>query len=155
VDLSRTYLEWAGENFRLNGFAAVFESGRRDAPGAHRLIRADALSFVERAAARGRRWDLVILDPPAFSNSKKMKGSLDIRRDHRELLARSLALLENGGSLYFSTGARRFTLDAGYFSPDAFPGVTIKDIRHSLSCEDFRGKKAPASYLFQKTDSST
>ncbi|MDR1420184.1 MAG: class I SAM-dependent methyltransferase [Treponema sp.] len=169
VDLSNTYLRRAADNFRLNGFAAVFENNPFDMKGAnmknasfpHRLIRADALLFSRIAAAAGRRWDLVILDPPAFSNSKKMKTSLDIKRDHRELVAQSLALLERGGSLLFSTGAKGFTLDRDYFSSrSGFPGLEIRDLGNLVSGEDFRGKKAPACYLFsldgfQKTDSST
>jgi 23S rRNA G2069 N7-methylase RlmK/C1962 C5-methylase RlmI len=161
VDLSNTYLRRAADNFRLNGFTAAFEgdpfntrsvntkNGKvKNASIRHHLIRADALLFLKLAASR--RWDLVILDPPAFSNSKKMQTSLDIKRDHRELVAQSLALLEKGGSLFFSTGAKGFTLDRDYFSPQGFPGVEIRETGDLFPGEDFRGKKAPACYRLDR-----
>jgi 23S rRNA G2069 N7-methylase RlmK/C1962 C5-methylase RlmI len=140
VDLSNTYLDWAKENFRLNGFTA----------SSHRLIRADALSFLDQADAAKRRWDLVILDPPAFSNSKKMRVTLDMRRDHGELIARCLKLLSPGGKLFFSAGAKNFRPE---FS--AFPGFAAEDLRTRAADEDFPLARAPACFLFQNTDSST
>jgi 23S rRNA G2069 N7-methylase RlmK/C1962 C5-methylase RlmI len=160
VDLSNTYLAWAGVNFSLNGFRAETVSEREALyPAAlaaheirvrHRLIRADALSFLEHAAAAKRKWDLVIMDPPAFSNSKKMTSTLDIKRDHRELAASALRLLAPAGRLYFAAGVKNFRLDA-----NGFPGFKAEDIRTRQADEDFPPNKAPSCYVFQNTDSST
>jgi 23S rRNA G2069 N7-methylase RlmK/C1962 C5-methylase RlmI len=166
VDMSRTYLEWAAVNFALNGFETRTLQGRdlrpRAAPGdrlstlpsSHdlplegrlpfRLIREDALRFIGEAQKAGLTWDLIILDPPAFSNSKKMDGALDIRRDHRELIARTLALLTPGGTLWFSANAHNFRLE-----PRDFPLAEIEDITEQLREEDFRGKKIPVCYRFR------
>lgn len=101
VDLSNTYLDWAARNFRLNGLA----------PDAHRLERADCREWLAAAAAAGRRFDLVFLDPPTFSNSKRMDGVLDVQRDHAALVDACMAVLAPGGLLLFSTNAQRFRLD--------------------------------------------
>lgn len=100
VDLSRTYLDWAGRNLALNGFA-----GRR-----HELIQADCLTWPREVAGR-RGWGLILLDPPSFSTSKRMTGTLDIQRDQALLLRDALRLLEPGGILIFSNNLRRFRLD--------------------------------------------
>ncbi|MDR2370196.1 MAG: class I SAM-dependent methyltransferase [Treponema sp.] len=159
VDLSNTYLAWAGVNFSLNGFRAETVSEREAlypaaaAPGIrvrHRLIRADALLFLKHAAAAKRKWDLVIMDPPAFSNSRKMASTLDIKRDHRELAASALRLLAPGGRLYFAAGVKNFRLET-----NGFPGFRAEDIRARAADEDFPPNKAPSCYVFQNTDSST
>jgi 23S rRNA (guanine2445-N2)-methyltransferase / 23S rRNA (guanine2069-N7)-methyltransferase len=99
VDLSATYLDWAAENFRVNGLARE----------SHELVRADCREWL--AEARAASWDLIFLDPPTFSNSKRMTGVLDTQRDHMELLAQCMRLLAPGGLLLFSTNAQRFRLD--------------------------------------------
>jgi 23S rRNA G2069 N7-methylase RlmK/C1962 C5-methylase RlmI len=144
VDMSNTYLDWAGTNFALNGLEARPVSP--DAPGGgnealppFRLVRADALRFLADAASK--RWDLIILDPPAFSNSKKMTGALDLKRDHRSLISRCLRRLSPGGRLLFSAHAKGFALD-----PEDFPGTTLEDLRERIRDEDFAGKRLPAVY---------
>ncbi len=99
VDMSATYLDWAARNFALNGLA-------RDR---HELLQADCLKFI--AEARPAQWDLVFLDPPTFSNSKRMEGVLDTQRDHAGMIAQCMRLLAPGGLLVFSTNAQRFRLD--------------------------------------------
>lgn len=99
VDLSNTYLEWARDNFALN---------RLD-PGRHRLVRDDCLRWLETA---GAEFDLIFLDPPTFSNSKKMADTLDVQRDHGRLIRLAMARLAPGGTLVFSNNQRRFMLDA-------------------------------------------
>jgi 23S rRNA G2069 N7-methylase RlmK/C1962 C5-methylase RlmI len=145
VDLSNTYLEWGAANFALNGLSARFAAPR--GTGMTRepfsLVRADALSFIETAEREGLSWDLIILDPPAFSNSKKMKRDLDTKRDHAGLIRRCLGLLRTGGKLLFSTGSRRFRIDSG-----AFRGAVVEDMRSSFSDEDFPEARAPACFLF-------
>jgi len=101
VDLSRTYLEWAQRNLALNGLA---EHG-------HALVQADCREWLaERDAAR-EQFDLIFLDPPTFSNSKRMEGILDVARDHPALLAACARLLAPGGLILFSTNAQRFRID--------------------------------------------
>lgn len=101
VDLSNTYLDWAARNFAINGM-----DRQRFA-----LIRADVTAWLELARAERRRYGLIVLDPPAFSNSKAMDGVLDIQRDHAALVGAARALLDAGGELYFSTNLRTFRLD--------------------------------------------
>jgi 23S rRNA (guanine2445-N2)-methyltransferase / 23S rRNA (guanine2069-N7)-methyltransferase len=106
VDLSRTYLDWAERNLALNNFAT------RD----HRLVQADCREWLA-DAARGLekyrdQYDLIFLDPPTFSNSKRMEGVLDIARDHAALIDSCMTVLAPGGLLVFSSNAQKFKLDA-------------------------------------------
>jgi len=103
VDLSHTYLDWAGRNFALNGL----ESSK------HQLVRADCREWLASARHKRERFDLVFLDPPTFSNSKRMQTVLDIRRDHASLADACAALLAPGGMLVFATNAQRFKIDEG------------------------------------------
>jgi 23S rRNA (guanine2445-N2)-methyltransferase / 23S rRNA (guanine2069-N7)-methyltransferase len=102
VDMSATYLDWAKNNLSANGF-----SGRE-----HELIQADCISWLKAAVAERRAYDLIFLDPPTFSNSKRMDDILDVQRDHAALIDASMALLAPGGKLVFSTNAQKFKLDA-------------------------------------------
>ncbi|MDR0400900.1 MAG: class I SAM-dependent methyltransferase [Treponema sp.] len=148
VDLSNTYLDWGRRNFALNGLR-----GGGAERGPFRFIRADALRFLEEAAGKGRTWDLIIMDPPAFSNSKKMAGTLDIRRDHPALIAGCLKLLSPEGRLWFSAGASRFRL-RGEAIEDLLrrqggPGgrgsrrLRIEGPGDNIVDEDFRGRRPP------------
>ena len=101
VDLSRTYLQWARRNLDLNGIARE----------PHELIQADCRQWLEEAIAARERYDLIFLDPPTFSNSKRMQGVLDVSRDHGALIDLSTQLLRPEGLLVFSTNAQRFRLD--------------------------------------------
>lgn len=135
VDLSNTYLDWGKINFALNGLELSDKLS---------LIKGDVLQFFDQTKIKKSRWDMIILDPPSFSNSKKMRETLDIRRDYRELIEKSLSLLSPGGTLYFSTNAKGFTLQN-----EDFPGLILKDLRKELMDEDFRGKRIPASYTLK------
>lgn len=101
VDLSHTYLEWARRNLELNGCAAA----------RHSLQQADCREWLSSAARSAERYDLIFLDPPTFSNSKRMAGVLDVERDHAELIDGCAGLLAPGGLLIFSTNSQRFRLD--------------------------------------------
>ncbi|HEY1725932.1 MAG TPA: bifunctional 23S rRNA (guanine(2069)-N(7))-methyltransferase RlmK/23S rRNA (guanine(2445)-N(2))-methyltransferase RlmL [Steroidobacteraceae bacterium] len=101
LDLSSRYLHWAADNLRLNGIDL----------SRHRLERADCLEWLRTAAERAERFDLIFLDPPTFSNSKRMQGVLDVQRDHVELIAGSMRVLAPEGLLVFSTNAQRFRPD--------------------------------------------
>jgi len=103
VDLSRTYLEWGQRNLALNALAG----------GAHAWVQADCREWLTDAARGSERFDLVFLDPPTFSNSKRMQGVLDIERDHPELIDACARLLAPEGLLIFSTNAQRFRLQEG------------------------------------------
>ncbi|WP_217909880.1 bifunctional 23S rRNA (guanine(2069)-N(7))-methyltransferase RlmK/23S rRNA (guanine(2445)-N(2))-methyltransferase RlmL [Pseudenhygromyxa sp. WMMC2535] len=127
VDLSRNYLEWAKRNLALNGFSSAGpdedELARAGRKGRHELIRADVLEWLEQ---QKRRWGLIICDPPSFSNSKRMDRTLDVQRDHIELIRACARLLEDDGVLIFSTNKRRFELDE-----DALGGLVAEP--HSAS----------------------
>lgn len=99
LDLSTTYLDWGRRNFSLNGID----------PERHGFLKADALQWL--AGPVGEPYDLIVLDPPTFSNSKMMKDVLDTQRDHVQLINACLDRLSPEGSLYFSTNYRRFRLD--------------------------------------------
>lgn len=115
VDLSKTYCEWAERNFALNAF-----SGQR-------IIRDDALAWVENTR---EHFDLIVLDPPSFSASKKMSRRFEVQRDHRWLLDTARARLNPGGTLYFSTNFLQFELD-----PDLSP---LEELTPRSIPEDFR-----------------
>jgi len=138
VDLSNTYLEWGRVNFALNGLQAAY------AEGEWALIRSDVIQFITQAARKNYRWDIIILDPPGFSNSKKMRGTLDLRRDRRELIDHCLSVLSPGGTLWFSSNAKGVSLADG-----DFPDCTVEDMKAALTDEDFKGKKIPASYTIR------
>jgi 23S rRNA (guanine2445-N2)-methyltransferase / 23S rRNA (guanine2069-N7)-methyltransferase len=121
VDMSNTYLDWAQRNFELNGMR----------PTSHELIQADVLKWL--SAERGRQFDLIFLDPPTFSRSKRMDDTLDIQRDHVALLRATAALLAPDGTLIFSTNLRKFRLDR-----DALPALTVEDITRRTIPEDFK-----------------
>ena len=149
VDLSNTYLEWGKINFALNKMKAdfveqdvFFHHGAHTSPA---LVRGDVLQFIAQAAMKSFRWDLILLDPPSFSNSKKMKSTLDIKRDYRSLIQKCLSLLSPEGTLYFSSNAKGF----GPESAD-WPGFTAEDITNDLTDEDFKGKKVPLCYSLKK-----
>ena len=100
VDLSRTYIEWGRRNLALNALTGE----------AHAWVQADCREWLTDAARGSQRFDLVFLDPPTFSNSKRMQGVLDIERDHPELIDACARLLAPQGLLLFSTNAQRFRL---------------------------------------------
>jgi 23S rRNA (guanine2445-N2)-methyltransferase / 23S rRNA (guanine2069-N7)-methyltransferase len=122
VDLSNTYLDWAHENLLLNGFGGP----------QHELYRADCLQWLEEQEAAGPRFDLIFVDPPTFSNSKRMEGVLDVQRDHVGMIRRSLKLLRPSGRLVFSTNYTRFKLDA-----EALADLRVEDISTGTIPKDF------------------
>ena len=126
VDLSNTYLEWARRNFELNGI----DEAR------HQIVRADVFQYLQAAAQAGKPFDLIVMDPPSFSNSKKMLDILDIQRDHQKLIDGAMALLASDGLLFFSNNLRSFALDEAVAQKYA-----VKDISKQSVPEDFRNKK--------------
>ena len=125
IDLSPTYTHWAAQNFELNQLDQ----------DAHVIEQADALAWLDWAAAQPNAkgaFDLIYLDPPTFSNSKRTDSVLDIQRDHGSLIALCMALLSKQGELLFVTNAQRFKLDPA--------------IAEHFSVEDFSAKSIPPDF---------
>jgi 23S rRNA (cytosine1962-C5)-methyltransferase len=135
VDLSNTYQAWTKRNLTLNGFTG----------DAHQLERADVFEYLERAIRERRLFGLIVLDPPSFSNSKKMLEVLDVQRDHRRLIEACLQLLTPNGELYFSTNRRRFKLDPEL---EAMPGA--EEISRQTLAEDFKRHPAHRCWIFRR-----
>ncbi|WP_454121965.1 bifunctional 23S rRNA (guanine(2069)-N(7))-methyltransferase RlmK/23S rRNA (guanine(2445)-N(2))-methyltransferase RlmL [Kosakonia sp. Marseille-Q7440] len=121
VDMSRTYLEWAERNLRLNGL-----SGR-----AHRLIQADCLGWLQET---DEQFDLIFIDPPTFSNSKRMEESFDVQRDHMRLLEDLKRLMRKGGTIMFSNNKRGFRMDLDGL---AKLGLKAQEITQKTQSQDF------------------
>jgi 23S rRNA (cytosine1962-C5)-methyltransferase len=126
VDLSRTYLDWARRNFELNDMDLA----------RHRRVQADVFRFLEQERASASRYDLAVLDPPSFSNSKRMQGVLDVQRDHVMLIRGCMDLLADGGILIFSTNLRSFRMDVA-----GLHGLEAVDISAQTVPPDFRNRK--------------
>jgi 23S rRNA (cytosine1962-C5)-methyltransferase len=126
VDLSNTYLAWAARNLALNRFAV--DDGR------HALVRADCLAWLAEPPVQ-EPFDLIVCDPPTFSNSKAMTRDFAVERDHPWVIARCRALLRPGGVLWFSTNCRGFQL-----SPE-IAGWAIEDASEASIPEDFRDRR--------------
>ena len=121
VDMSRTYLEWAERNLRLNGL-----SGR-----AHRLIQADCLGWLQET---DEQFDLIFIDPPTFSNSKRMEESFDVQRDHMRLMEDLKRLMRKGGTIMFSNNKRGFRMDLDGL---AKLGLKAQEITQKTQSQDF------------------
>jgi 23S rRNA (cytosine1962-C5)-methyltransferase len=124
VDLSRTYLDWAKRNMEINGF---------NDPSKYKYIHADVKQYLKTIPPG--YFDIVVLDPPTFSNSKRMEDFLDIQRDHAELINDCLKGMKEEGALYFSTNYKKFILDNGKIH-----AASIKDITKATIAFDFEGK---------------
>lgn len=122
VDMSRTYLDWARRNMALNGLRGE----------QHVFEQEDCLLWIDKALLRGLRFGVIFLDPPTFSNSKRMEDNFDVQQDHVELLQKTAALLEPDGVLIFSNNFRRFKLDT-----EALSNLHCEDITHRTIPKDF------------------
>jgi 23S rRNA (cytosine1962-C5)-methyltransferase len=134
VDLSKTYLDWAKRNMQLNGFTNVQK---------YKFIQADILQYLP--GVSNDSFDIIILDPPTFSNSKRMEDILDIQRDHVKLINEGLRILGVGGEIYFSTNYKDFSLD----SP-AINSNFVKDITRQTTPFDFEGRINRVCYRIEK-----
>ena len=126
VDLSNTYQDWTRRNFELNGVDLA----------RHQLVRADVFQYLDDAARDNKRFDLIVMDPPSFSNSKKMLEILDVQRDQVRLIDCAMDLLAEDGVLYFSNNLRSFTLE-----PSLEARYAVRDISAQSVPEDFRNRK--------------
>jgi len=134
VDLSQRYLDWAGRNLELNGLLGP----------AHTFVRDDAVAALEDGRVAGG-FDLVVVDPPTVSKSKRMRRPFDVQRDHPALLRNVLGVTAAGGVVYFSTNLHRFSLD---FDPGS--RASIEDITAKTIPPDFRDPKAHRCYRIVK-----
>ncbi|QDT72865.1 bifunctional 23S rRNA (guanine(2069)-N(7))-methyltransferase RlmK/23S rRNA (guanine(2445)-N(2))-methyltransferase RlmL [Lacipirellula limnantheis] len=136
VDLSPVYLEWAERNFELNGLRGL----------QHQFVRADSREFV--ASLNGRpQFDLAVVDPPTFSNSKRVEDDWDVQQDHQWLLNEVLRCMNPGGVIYFSTNSRKFKFDE-----PALNGATVREISKQTVPEDFRNKRIHRCWRIVKTN---
>lgn len=124
VDMSHTYQDWTARNLSLNG---ITDFDR------HALVTDDVMAWLGAATYRRERFDLIVLDPPSFSNSKRMQDSFDVQRDQAPLLAATLRLLAAGGTLYFSNNRQGFKLDADVAAMAQFEDITARTVP-----EDFK-----------------
>ncbi len=134
VDLSKTYLKWATENMEINGLLN---------PVKHIYIHEDVMQYLKNLSPE--YFDLVIMDPPTFSNSKRMDDFLDIQRDHPMMINQVLTAIKPGGVLYFSTNFSRFQMQAEFLL-----NCKIKDITKSTTPFDFQGKLHRFCFLISK-----
>ena len=129
VDMSNTYLQWAKNNLAQNSVS-----------GAHEFIQADCLEWLadqarqvtEASQSEHANYDLIFLDPPTFSNSKRMEDAFDIQSDHVQLITNAMTLLASDGMLYFSTNFRKFKMDT-----EALVDFSLEDITLKTIPEDF------------------
>ncbi|WP_299081575.1 bifunctional 23S rRNA (guanine(2069)-N(7))-methyltransferase RlmK/23S rRNA (guanine(2445)-N(2))-methyltransferase RlmL [uncultured Paraglaciecola sp.] len=121
VDMSNTYIDWAKENFKINKLT-----------GAYEFIQSDCLTWLNR---HNGKYDLMFIDPPSFSNSKRMEGTWDVQRDHVALITDALTCLNPGGEILFSNNLRQFKLDEAALQN---LGFSIKNISKQTLPEDFQ-----------------
>lgn len=122
VDMSTTYLNWGRKNLTLNGLPETH----------HEFIQADCMQWLKLAQKNQQRYDIIFMDPPSFSNSKRMDGVLDVQRDHVDLIKDCMGILRPGGKLIFSNNYRRFKMER-----DALKEFTISDISAQSLPKDF------------------
>jgi 23S rRNA (cytosine1962-C5)-methyltransferase len=125
VDLLPGHLEWTQENLRLNELG-----GPR-----HQMVCGDAREYLASLASE-RQFDLAVVDPPTFSNSKRMDDDWDVQQDHAELLAATLEHMAPRGIVFFSTNSRRFK-----FEESAIRGASYREVSKQTVPEDFRNKR--------------
>ncbi|MCH9613370.1 MAG: Ribosomal RNA large subunit methyltransferase K [Chlamydiia bacterium] len=118
VDMSNTYLAWGKENFLLNSLNMKN----------NKIVRADCLKFLDEET---QKYDLIVIDPPTISRSKKMDQMFDVQEDYITLITKSLGLLADGGTIFFSTNSRKFSFDSSLFEE-----FTVQEIsRWTLPCD--------------------
>ena len=125
VDMSNTYLNWAEQNLLLNDI-----EGKQ-----HKLIQADCLQWLEQC---DRQFDLIFVDPPTFSNSKRMEDSWDVQRDHIKLMTNLKRILRSNGTIVFSNNKRGFKMD---FAKLEELGLSAVEISHKTLPLDFERNK--------------
>lgn len=138
VDLSNTYLDWAQRNFALNHLDTA----------QHQIVRTDVFPYLDDGVAAGKQFDLIVMDPPSFSNSKKMRDILDIQRDHARLIHLAMRLLSDDGTLFFSSNRKGLVL-AGELAAR----YHVSDISRQSVPDDFRNRKIHQCWVIRHADS--
>lgn len=126
VDMSNTYTDWGKENFLLNNLSL------KNNP----IVRADCLKFLDEEINSKAKYDLIVIDPPTISRSKKMDQMFDVQIDYVFLIEKALKLLAKGGAIYFSTNSRKFA-----FNNQEFPNCDILDVSNKTIPIDFHDPK--------------
>jgi 23S rRNA (cytosine1962-C5)-methyltransferase len=126
VDMSNTYCSWGRDNFNINGIS----------PANNEIVRADCLVFLNEELQSGLKYDIIVIDPPTISRSKKMSGMFNIQIDYIFLITKALNLLSKEGVIFFSTNSRRFAFDRALF-----PHCRIEEISHKTLPIDFHDPK--------------
>lgn len=136
VDMSQTYQTWSERNFKANRISTKM----------HRLERANCIEWLEAAKQKEERYDLIFLDPPSFSNSKRMESTMDIQRDHGDIISKTMDVMDDDGLLIFSNNLRGFRLDSWLLEQ-----YQVEDITHKSIDKDFeRNKKIHQCWLMRK-----
>lgn len=151
VDLSKTYLDWAKENMKMNEFTNEKK---------YFFTRDDVFNFLNRVNAENKKnqnaksenfFDIIILDPPTFSNSKRTENTLDINKDWPVLIAKCLKILKANGILYFSTNSRKLNFKTELLSETVnLNNLQIEDITLKTIPEDFRNSKIHRAWKITK-----
>jgi len=135
IDMSNTYIDWSKRNFRLNELMS----------DKHEFIKADCMKWLGKAIDEPKRYKLIFIDPPTFSNSKSMDYVFDIQKDHEGLIHAAMSLLEEGGELIFSNNFRKFKISEGLKEL-----YSVKDISAATIPEDFkRNQKIHRCYVIK------
>ncbi len=122
VDMSNTYTLWGRKNFELNNLPESKNC----------IVRDDCMKFLEKETGK---FDIIVIDPPTISRSKRMDEMFDVQKDYMQLITHALRLLEKGGVIYFSTNYRKFIFDK-----EVFPKCEIEEISNKTVPEDFNKK---------------
>ena len=133
VDLSRTYCRWARKNLELNGIPEVN----------HKIENSDVFAFLKNNLSR--RWDMIIIDPPTFSVSKKMDYVFDIKRDHVSLIRTAFPLLKEKGVILFSTNAHKFKM-----AQETMSEMHVEEITEQTIPEDYRQHRPHRCWVIRK-----
>jgi 23S rRNA (cytosine1962-C5)-methyltransferase len=135
VDLSNTYTNWGRDNFLLNSFSLKNNE----------VVREDCLKFLDYEIRFGKKYDIIIIDPPTISRSKKMDGIFDVTKDYASLISKALQLLSVNGTLFFSTNSRKFVFDENLFKT-----CTILEISQQTVPSDFSDTKIHRCWRIEK-----
>lgn len=133
VDMSRTYINWAKRNMQYNKLYK---------PEKHDFVQENVLEWLDQVPSK--YYDLIICDPPTFSNSKRMESEWDVQRDHVMLLKKLLRILSDDGKIYFSNNYRNFQIDR-----ESLPASVVKDITGATTPFDFAGRLHRHCFIIQ------
>jgi len=121
--MSNTYMNWSIRNFRNNGLYSE----------KHDYVKANCIKWLETAVEQGKKYKIIFIDPPTFSNSKSMEDVFDVQKDHVSLIESAMKLLESDGEIIFSNNFRKFKMDKGLMEKYDINNITAATIP-----EDFK-----------------